>query len=123
MCPVTLHAPTPGLRRAPNQDVERGGARCEGVRGVAAERLDTEAVQIGAPDRGRAIIGLQRLPPVVILEHEQAGVGGVLARAPAPGVGGIAKRGMRGNRSDRGEVAALVVVSVLSAVKAAPVTS
>ena len=100
----------------PSQRVERPGLRRESVDAVPAPGLDVNVLGIALAHGRGAIVGLQNVAEIVIVDREEARVGGVIAvppilrvsriseadAVPAPAVG--LKDAARGRCRDEGEV-------------------
>jgi hypothetical protein len=58
----------------------------EGVQAVTFECLDADVLRIAAPHWGGAVVGLENVTKVIIIEHEEARIGSVAYRfcLPAP---------------------------------------
>ncbi len=79
---LRLRAPAPGLHRNPAERIEDAGVRGERVNAVRAPRLNVNVLGILRLHGGRAIVGLQDVAEVVIIDGEEARVGRVIAVAP-----------------------------------------
>src|SRR5207249_6648521 len=89
---LSLESPATGLGCTPEHQTECSTARLERVERVAAKRVDANVIRVSTTHSQRTAVRFENVPPVVVLDDEQAGVGRVASLAPITGVSRIPER-------------------------------
>src|SRR5215469_5641741 len=126
---LRLSTPTPRLHGSPRNGIDRADTGGEGVNTVPTECLDLDVVQIAAACCRRAIVRLQNMPPVLVIEEEHPCIRRVPAFPPFFRVGAITegdaipsptvnlKNSTRGDRTDEGEIGCRFLIGIMHAIK------
>src|SRR5262245_45438044 len=79
---LVLRAPTAGLHCSPCQRIEHSCRSCERVKRMGSIRFNANVFAVAAANRGRAVVSLENVPPVVIVQEEDSRVGIMFSPAP-----------------------------------------